>query len=116
MYRDSFFYNKRGRMKNDKFLDKIESYFNVYQYDDCVELETWTDCGVNMLITLDNDKNLSKQFMEYVEYYDYEEEIDFYRQIEDYRKQFTVTQSVSDLKKYDDFLMNCVADLKGLEI
>lgn len=114
--RDSIFYNKRGIMKNHKFIEKMKSCFNVYVSEYDVELETWTDCGINMIITLDKDKNLSKQFIEYVEYYDYEDDIDFYRGFEDFRKQFSVMTTVNDFKKFDDFLIECVADLKGVSI
>lgn len=103
-----YFDSKLGRMSNKTFLKKMEDFYHIYISDNYVELETFTNAGVNIIITLDLKDNLQQQYRDYVETFDMNEEIDFYRQIEDYRKCFTISQSLNDFQKYDDFLMNTI--------
>lgn len=102
------FDSKLGRMSNKTFLKKMEDFYHIYISDNYVELEIWTNAGVNIIITLDLKDNLQQQYRDYVETFDIDEEIDFYRQSEDYRKCFTISQSLNDFQKYDDFLMNTI--------
>ena len=90
-------------MENSKFLKEMESYFSVAEHNDCVELETWTDGGVNMIININKDDTGSyfEQFNEYVEDFDMDEEIELHRQDNGYKAAFTIKQSVNDFEAFE---------------
>lgn len=122
-------------MKKQEKLELIKQAlenfgFNVYEYKEQIdrkeklcglEIETWTDYGVNMIEFLDfrDDINsiydyneVSKKIRELAYNFDIDEEIDMYRQDEKYRKTFKVTQSVYDFGKYADLLEKLDEDFK----
>lgn len=89
---------------------KIQEFFELFfaHVDICkfangdgIEMETWTDGGVNMIVCLENDKGLLEDFKDYVENFDVEEEIDLHREGESYKRAFTLRQSLND---FDDYL------------
>ena len=69
-------------MENKKFIEKIREFFGVYEDEQIVELETWTNGGVNMHIVLrkDSDKSYLQQFEDYFKNFDVDEEIEIHRQ------------------------------------
>lgn len=68
----------------------------------CAEIEMWTDGGVDMIIWL-MPFNI-EQFKEYVNDFDIDNEIDLHRQADDYKKAFTVKESLKDFTKYHNHL------------
>ena len=83
----------------------------VREYDDFVELETWTKAGVNIIIYLQD--MTFEELSEYLDDVSCDEEIDLLRQDKRYRKQFTLKQSIEDIygfyseleKEWDKFLL-----------
>ena len=101
-------------MENKKFIESIGEFFGVYEDDEIVELETWTNGGVNMHIVLrkDSDKNYLEQFEDYLKNFDVDEEIEIRRQDEQYRNVFTIRESLQDFEAYKEWLSNVYANIK----
>jgi len=97
-----------------KFFE--EHGFNVHftdnNYKKFVEVETWTDGGVNMVITL--KPFTVKEFVEYVNGFDVDEEIDVYRQDKHYCDNFTIRESLKDFETYKEMLKELVVKLEKL--
>lgn len=96
---------------------KIQEFFELFfaHVDICkfasgdgIEMETWTDGGVNMIVCLENDKGLLEDFKDYVENFDVEEEIDLHREGESYKRVFTLRQSLNDFEDYLKWLNKIV--------
>ena len=85
---------------NDKIKRILNKYFIIYEnnYSNGLfyELESWTDKGVNMFITLDSNKNIIEEFKDYIDFFDIDEEIEIHRQNRDYKFNFTI-------KKQDEY-------------
>lgn len=79
----------------------------------CAELETWTKGGVNMIIWLKPFN--SKEFEEYVESFDMDEEIDVHRQDQRYKDDFTISQSVKDFEDFTNRLKETVKKLSTIQ-
>ena len=94
-----------------------EAGFRLHPYDGGVELETWTDGGVDMIINITDDdpRSGADQLAYYVDTFDIDEEIDIHRQDPSYRANFRITQSVQDFNDYIDFIEQVVEDLMRLE-
>lgn len=93
-------------LKNEKIQEFFELFFaNVdichFSNGDGLEMETWTDGDVNMIVCLEDEKGL-------IEYFDVEEEIDLHRQGESYKKAFTLRQSLDDFEDYLKWLNKIV--------
>jgi len=90
--------------------------FNVYLFEQdneqCAELESWTVGGVDMIISL--VPFTKENFIEYVNDFDIDEEIELNRQNEAYRKAFTISQSVTDFTNYFNELDNIKDELEIL--
>lgn len=101
------------KMSNKKFMETIEEFFGIWYGDDkTVELETWTDGGVNMHIILDNEKeSYLKQFENYINNFDIDEEIELHRQMKDYKNDFTIRESLEDFEAYKEWLANVHANI-----
>ena len=84
----------------------FENSFGFYEDNDSYELEDWTCGGVNMIIYLDKNNNLSatEQFINYIDNFDIDEEIDIYRQDQRYKDAFTTRQSVKDFEAWIKWL------------
>lgn len=100
-------------LKNEKIQEFFELFFtNVdichFSNGDGLEMETWTDGGVNMIVCLEDEKGLIESFKDYVEYFDVEEEIDLHQQGESYKKAFTLRQSLDDFEDYLKWLNKIV--------
>ena len=88
------------KCKNIREANLITKFFKdlgwyVYEYEDCVEFETWTKAGVNILISLQDVTFY--ELSNYLISIDWDEEIDLLRESKLYRKQFTLKQSVDDI-------------------
>lgn len=100
-------------LKNGKIQEFFELFFAHvdicnFANGDGIEMETWTDGGVNMIVCLEDEKGLIESFKDYVEYFDVEEEIDLHRQGESYKKAFTLRQSLDDFEDYLKWLNKIV--------
>lgn len=104
-------------MNDQRFLGFIGDYFRVHDSEDEIELETWTQGGVNMFVRLEKNgqKSFADQFEEYVDgfSYDIDELIDVHREGQSYKNNFTIRQSVHDFESYNDWLESIVEKMKG---
>jgi hypothetical protein len=103
-----------------KIFDKLETNdirINEYYADSkhCgYELETYTDCGVSMLLFIDfrdtifnpnNPNNFITLFKDRVHSIDIDEEIDMHRQDLLFRNNFTIGESLNDFTKWKNKLI-----------
>ena len=113
---DNTILKKKGKitMNNKMFLEQIQEYFSVYDSGDSIELETWTNRGVNMFVILhkDIDDSYFDQFKAYVQDFDIDEEIDLHRENEQYKRSFTIRESLEDFEEYLLFLETIVQNLE----
>lgn len=101
-------------MNNEQFLLEMGSHFKVYNHEGTVELETWTNGGVNMIISLDINKDMSllDQFNEYVARFDVDEEVLFLMENDSsYRSSFSLSASISDFKSFHEVLNGVLRDV-----
>lgn len=97
-----------------KEREMLEELFNVSESADDLELESYTDGGVDMFITIekDNSNNLLEQLRLFVENFDIDEEIDIHRQDTDYRRNFTIRESINDFENWVDYIRYCISKLE----
>lgn len=97
-----------------KERELLEELFNVSESADDLELESYTDGGVDMFITIekDNSNNLLEQLRLFVENFDIDEEIDIHRQDTDYRRNFTIRESINDFENLVDYIRDCIGKLE----
>lgn len=97
----------------------LEKYFSIYEsnYSNGVyyELESWTDGGVDMIITLpsSNNKTVKEQLNDYIENFDIDEEIDLYREDKRYKEAFTIRESLKDFENWLSWLKDITNELKN---
>lgn len=109
----------RRRIKRKRLAELFEANnFKVYQFQQDgkhhAELETWTDGGVNMIITL--MPFTAKSFLSYVKDFDVDELIDLYRQDPGYRNAFTIAQSLKDFRRFHKRLKCLKKELKLIKM
>jgi hypothetical protein len=81
--------------------EKIKSEWHYETDEDgCMELETWTDGGVDMIINVEKGENWLEVFDKYFEDFDIDAEIDMYRQDKNYCANFTIRESVEDFENF----------------
>lgn len=97
-----------------KERELLEELFNVSESADDLELESWTDGGVDMFITIEKDSsnNLLEQLRLFVKNFDIDEEIDIHRQDTDYRRNFTIRESLNDFENWVDYIEECISKLE----
>lgn len=97
-----------------KEREMLEELFNVSESAEDLELESYTDGGVDMFITIekDNSNNLLEQLRLFVENFDIDEEIDIHRQDTDYRRNFTIRESINDFENWVDYIRDCISKLE----
>ena len=101
-----------------KERDTLENHnFRVHKFSDgYVELEQWTNGGVDMIITFDSKTDTPLVALtDYLKGFDIDEEIDVYRQDEQYRNAFTHEQSVADFKDWQDTIQATIDSLKKIK-
>lgn len=99
-------------MKNKNLATMLEdANFIVHKFTQdgkkCAEVETWTEGGVNMIITL--QPFTKKEFLSYVEDFSVDEEIDSHRQDQRYKDAFKISESVKDFEAFHNSLKEVVA-------
>lgn len=98
-----------------RFLEKLEDHFVVHEHEEDYELETWTDDGVNMIITLHKDHHdpaaLEDQFKQYVHDFIVGDEIRSHRQDASCKQDFTMHESVQDFEAFHNRLKEIQKDI-----
>lgn len=98
----------------DKQRKILEDNFNIYNDEDnLMELESWTDGGVDMIIDIDTNNDLLQELKNYVSNFNIDEEIDLYRQGKDYRDNFTISESLKDFENYIEFINGVIKQLEA---
>lgn len=94
----------------------LEEQFNIYEDNDGYELESWTDAGVNMFIDIEKNsgKTLVEQLQEFIENFDMDEEIELERENSDYRRSFTIKESIRDIENWVDFIVDTINRLQDI--
>jgi len=90
-------------MKN--LIDILEDNgFNVHlsEYDNGAEIQIYTDGGVDMWFCVENFTK--EEVIQAFNSFNIDAEIDIHRQSELYKKDFTITESVKDFTKFNNFL------------
>ena len=96
-----------------KFFEDEGFNVDIFEQDNqrCAEIEKWTDGGVDMIITL--IPFTKEEFIDYVNDFDVEDLIDTYRQDVNYKKNFTISQSLKDFKKFHSDLKKVVKKMES---
>lgn len=99
---------------NKKQIEKLEKYFDIYEDDNIIQLESWTDGGVDMVIYIDKNEKIDhlQQFKKFIDNFDIDEEIEIHRQNEQYKKDFTISESLEDFTNYLNELKELYNDIK----
>lgn len=104
-------------MTTEKLVEFFEEKgFIVHLLDEqedniqCAEIEKWTEGGVDMIITL--QPFIIKEFIEYVNDFSVDNEIDSHRQDERYKRDFTISESVEDFTDFHNQLIDIVRELE----
>ena len=86
-------------------IELLSSYFGIHESEKDYELEQWTNGGVDMIIYLnkESDQPFVKQFEEYIDNFNIDEEIDLYREGKDYRNAFSIRESVIDFEEWEKY-------------
>jgi len=102
---------------NKKQLSILSSKFRIYEDNQYLTLETWTDGGVNMIIYISKtmSDSLVKQFESYINSFDIDEEIDLHRQDSRYRNAFRIVESVNDFSSFIKDMKSILKQLKSAE-
>ena len=98
-----------------KERELLVELFNINESAYGLELESCTDGGVNMLIGIDknSDNNLLEQLERFVENFDIDEEIDIHREDENYKRNFTIRESITDFENWFTYVVkNCICQLE----
>jgi len=83
-----------------KIINKIKENWKFYDLKDGqFECSQHTNGGVEMVIYIDKN-NIIKDFEEYLDNFDIDSEIDMYRQDQDYKNNFTISESIQDFKDF----------------
>ena len=90
-----------------------EKDFNVHLTEQdnvqCAELETWTNGGVDMIMWLNHFT--VDEFKQRVKDNNADEEIDLYRQVQDYKNAFSIRVSLKDFDDYHSRLKDVLSQL-----
>jgi uncharacterized protein YecA (UPF0149 family) len=103
-------------MKTTEILKNFfeEKDFNVHLTEQdgnqCAEVETWTNGGVNMILWL--NPFTVEEFKERVNNFDVDEEIELHRQEQDYKNAFTIRESVEDFEDFHIRLKDVLSELQ----
>lgn len=97
-----------------KERELLVELFNINESAYELELESWTDGGVDMFISIDknSDNNLLEQLERFVENFDIDEEIDIHREDENYKRKFTIRESINDFENWVDYIEECISKLE----
>jgi hypothetical protein len=102
-----------GKDYLQKFFEDEGFNVDIFEQDNqrCAEIEKWTDGGVDMIINL--IPFTKEEFIDYVNDFDVDDLIDTYRQDVNYKKNFTISQSLKDFKKFHSDLKKVVKKMES---
>lgn len=102
-----------GKDYLQKFFEDEGFNVDIFEQDNqrCAEIEKWTDGGVDMIINL--IPFTKEEFIDYVNDFDVDDLIDTYRQDVNYKKNFTISQSLKDFKKFHSDLKKVVKKIQS---
>jgi len=102
-----------GKDYLQKFFEDEGFNVDIFEQDNqrCAEIEKWTDGGVDMIINL--IPFTKEEFIDYVNDFDVDDLIDTYRQDVNYEKNFTISQSLKDFKKFHSDLKKVVKKMES---
>ena len=105
-----------------KTIQDNEFSIDIYEENkkECgLELERWTDGGVDMIPFLDfrdsnniNIFNIYEEIKRYARNFDVDEEIDMYREDEAYKNNFTYRESIKDFEDWQEKINKLKDDVK----
>lgn len=103
---------------NNNEREILERYFNICESNDYIELEMWTNKGVDMIIYIEQDKfdSVLVGIEQYINNFNIDEEIDIHRLDENYKNNFTIKESLEDFELYIETLKNICKELERLEV
>lgn len=95
-----------------KYLEENDRRVYLFEQDGqiCAEVENWTNGGVDMIINC--MPFCVNELQNYLEGFDIDEEIDLYRESEDYRNAFTIRQSLEDFEGWRNELEMLICDFE----
>lgn len=95
----------------------IENNFNFSDDGECLELEAWTNGGVDMMIYIykKEHETITDGLKSYYKSFDIDDEIDTYREDLSYCQAFTIVESVRDFEDWLNFINGIIGELEGLE-
>jgi len=104
-----------NKVKLNKIFQDEGFYVHMSKQDNvqCADIEMWTDGGVDMIIWL-NPFSID-EFEERINNFDIDEQIDLHREDENYKRVFTIRQSLNDFEKYYNKLKKTLKKLKENE-
>lgn len=99
---------KEGKIQ--EFFELFFSHVSISKFANGqgLEMETWTDGDVNMIVWLENEDNLLEDFKEFVENFDIDSEIELHREDKRYRDAFSLRESLNDFEDYVKWLKKIV--------
>ena len=97
-----------------KQMDILNRYFKVTENIRSYELESWTNCGVDMFIYIDKLSNdsLEDQLDQFVDSFDIDEVIDIHREDSNYRETFKIETSLEDFKYWINNVEEIIKELR----
>jgi len=98
----------------EKEKEILKENFTIYEDDNVIKLESYTEGGVNMIIDVykEDYDNILHALEDYVGGFEIDKETDLHREDKLYRKQFTISQSLEDFENYINSVSNIVNKLK----
>lgn len=91
---------KTNELKKFFEANNFSVHLSKQDGNQCAEVETWTEGGVNMIIWL--NPFTVDSFEQYVKDFDVDEEIDTHRQDPNYKSAFSVSDSLEDFTAYNE--------------
>lgn len=114
---DSFINESPNEDNNtlQEFFEDEGFKVDLYEQDgeQAAEIEKWTDGGVDMIINL--LPFTKENFIEFVQNFDIDEEIDLHRQNAQYKKNFTISQSLKDFTDFHNHLKEVADKLEKIK-
>lgn len=100
----------------EKQKQKLNKYFYIHNDENELSLESWSIGGVDMWIYLDkkSDDSVVAQLEDYINNFDIDEEIEIYREDEEYKEVFTISESLKDFENWIEWIKNIINELKDL--
>ena len=99
---------------NKKQLEILKDYFYIWEDGQIIQLESWTDGGVDMIIYIDKRENADylTQLKNFINNFDIDEEIEIHRENEAYKRDFKITESIEDFESYIEEIKETVKKIE----